>query len=473
MQRTLFYLPHEIFGVPLFGPGWFLLALLVGLAIWLYRVHRDPARNVITELGQSGLMWAIAAAAILLILPSVEIRSIGGEPIGVAVRGYGVFLLLGVSSGVALALVRASRAGVPADDIFGLAMWLFVGGIGGARLFYIIEYRDDFFTGDLITTARKMLDFTRGGLVVYGSIIGGTIAMFGFVYRTWKLRRKAEPSPAAKLNSKTAASADTASAYTASTYSTAVLRMGDVVVPCLFLGIFFGRIGCLMNGCCYGGRCEDAAWALHFPPGSPVYNEQIASGELIGLQLEKVPGEVGPGGRVVEVEPNSPADQRGIKPGSLVTQIYTARPEEGEVDERLPEDDSSQFNVVAVVDARPVVWSPEQLPDQALAVSPAQLISSGSGLLICLLLLTLSGLFRLPHGVLMATGFAVYSLARFGEEMVRTDEPGQFGTQFSISQWISLIILPIAFAAIVYLYWKRPAGESAASKSNSGTGVAS
>lgn len=477
MQRTLFYLPHEIFGVPLFGAGWFLLALVIGLAIWLYRVHRDPTKSVVTELGQNGLVWAVAAAAILLILPSVEIRSVGGEPIGVAVRGYGVFLLAGVVSGIALALYRASRAGVPADDIFGLAMWLFVGGIGGARLFYIIEYRSDFLTGDLLTTARKMLDFTRGGLVVYGSIIGGTIAMFGFVCRTWAKRRKLEPSSRTNSSSQSsksqAPSKLSGSSYTSNSYFTAVLRMGDVVVPCLFLGIFFGRIGCLMNGCCYGGRCEDAPWALRFPPGSPVYSEQIGTGELLGLRLENVTGETVPGGRVRGVEANSPADRKGIKVGSLVSQIYPARPDEDQLNPRLPEDDSSQFNVVAVVDARPIVWTPDQLPDQALAVSPAQLISSGSGLLICLLLLILSGLFRLPPGVLMATGFAVYALARFGEEMVRTDEPGQFGTQFSISQWISLIILPVSILSIIYIYWKRPTDAAALNDVNSGTGVES
>ena len=481
MQRTLFYLPHELFGVPLFGAGWLLLALVIGFAAWLYRTHRDPTKRVVDELSQNGLVWAIAAAAILLLLPSVEIRSVGGEPIGVAVRGYGVFLLAGVVSGIALALYRASRAGVPADDIFGLAMWLFVGGIGGARLFYIIEYRSDFLTGDLITTAGKMLDFTRGGLVVYGSIIGGTIAMFGFVYRTWTKRQRGGPGSrpvsrtgvTSKPTPTQAVPPSSVSSYTSGSYTTAVLRMGDVVVPCLFLGIFFGRIGCLMNGCCYGGRCEDVPWALQFPPGSPVYSEQIATGELLGLELENVTGETGPGGRVSAVEANSPADREGIKVGSFVSQIYPVRPDEDQLDPRLPEDDSSQFNVVAVVDARPVIWTADQLPDQALAVSPAQLISSGSGLLICLLLLTLSGLFRFPPGVLMATGFAVYALARFGEEMVRTDEPGQFGTQFSISQWISMIILPAAILSIIYIYWKRPTDVAAVNDTNPGTGTES
>ncbi|MEL7338354.1 MAG: prolipoprotein diacylglyceryl transferase family protein [Planctomycetota bacterium] len=34
--------------------------------------------------------------------------------------------------------------------------------------------------------------------------------------------------------------------------------MGDVIIPCLFIGIALGRLGCLMNGCCFGGRCDAA-----------------------------------------------------------------------------------------------------------------------------------------------------------------------------------------------------------------------
>src|SRR5205085_4478652 len=44
----------------------------------------------------------------------------------------------------------------------------------------------------------------------------------------------------------------------------------DVLAPSIALGYFFGRIGCLMNGCCYGRVC-DLPWAIHFPPGHEPY----------------------------------------------------------------------------------------------------------------------------------------------------------------------------------------------------------
>ena len=65
------------------------------------------------------------------------------------------------------------------------------------------------------------------------------------------------------------------------------LQLGDVIVPCMFIGLAFGRIGCLMNGCCYGGRCDEGGFALHFPPSSPVYQDQIRSGELLGFRYDE------------------------------------------------------------------------------------------------------------------------------------------------------------------------------------------
>jgi phosphatidylglycerol:prolipoprotein diacylglycerol transferase len=38
----------------------------------------------------------------------------------------------------------------------------------------------------------------------------------------------------------------------------------DLIAPSVFLGYFFGRIGCFLNGCCYGHAC-DLPWAMRFP----------------------------------------------------------------------------------------------------------------------------------------------------------------------------------------------------------------
>ena len=46
------------------------------------------------------------------------------------------------------------------------------------------------------------------------------------------------------------------------------LKVVDSVAPSLAIGLFFGRIGCFLNGCCFGKAC-DLPWAVTFPPHSP------------------------------------------------------------------------------------------------------------------------------------------------------------------------------------------------------------
>jgi phosphatidylglycerol:prolipoprotein diacylglycerol transferase len=53
----------------------------------------------------------------------------------------------------------------------------------------------------------------------------------------------------------------------------------DIIAPCLVLGLAFGRIGCLLNGCCWGEVCETGP-AITFPYHSPPYMEQVASGQI-------------------------------------------------------------------------------------------------------------------------------------------------------------------------------------------------
>jgi phosphatidylglycerol---prolipoprotein diacylglyceryl transferase len=43
-----------------------------------------------------------------------------------------------------------------------------------------------------------------------------------------------------------------------------VWRIADLTSPFIALGLFFGRMGCFLNGCCYGAEC-DLPWAMKFP----------------------------------------------------------------------------------------------------------------------------------------------------------------------------------------------------------------
>ncbi|MCY2930461.1 MAG: prolipoprotein diacylglyceryl transferase [Planctomycetota bacterium] len=148
------------------------------------------------------------------------------------VFGYGLMLVLGFVLGITLAHWRARRSKEDPAAVSHVGMLALVGGILGARIAYVIKCWDDF--GD--KGLGSLLDFTSGGLIYYGGLIAGIAAVVGY------LAAKRLP----------------------------IRRYLDIVSVSLMVGLAFGRAGCLLNGCCYGGRCNDH-WALgmRFPMFSP------------------------------------------------------------------------------------------------------------------------------------------------------------------------------------------------------------
>ena len=140
MLSTLFHIPLRIgsgAGVPLFGWG-LLLAIwgLAGGAALFQAAWRHGWREALQALGGP---LAVAGAMILWLLPALD----DGQ--GIPVRGYGVMLLVAAAAGVGLSVVRGRRMGLDADTILALGMEMFLAGIVGARLFFVIEYWRDFF----------------------------------------------------------------------------------------------------------------------------------------------------------------------------------------------------------------------------------------------------------------------------------------------------------------------------------------
>ena len=66
MRQTLFLIPHEIAGLPLFGVGWLLLLIASALVIRLL-VARRSGNSVAEILRGEGVIWVLAAAAVALL----------------------------------------------------------------------------------------------------------------------------------------------------------------------------------------------------------------------------------------------------------------------------------------------------------------------------------------------------------------------------------------------------------------------
>jgi phosphatidylglycerol:prolipoprotein diacylglycerol transferase len=149
------------------------------------------------------------------------------------VTWYGIFLACGFLAGIWTASRRALLQNIHPDVIMDLGPWLLVGAIAGARALYVVTYWKESFAAEPL---KEIFMVQHGGLVYYGGLIGASLACILFAV-------------VKKLP---------------------LWRLADVLAPSVALGYFFGRWGCLMNGCCYG-RPTTLPWGIQFPKGEPSY----------------------------------------------------------------------------------------------------------------------------------------------------------------------------------------------------------
>ncbi len=419
MLQTLFHIPLKIAGIPTFGFGWLLLLWALGslaLLAWLVRRHGWSAetKGHLPLLGTIGLVIAF-------VLPQLCDRY------GLPIRGYGTMLLLAVSSGVGLAAYRARRQGLDPELIFSLAFWLFLAGIVGARLFYVIEYWSHYQRESWLETAKEVINFTKGGLVVFGSAIGAGLALLAFVRK----------------------------------YRLPGFALADLISPSLMLGLALGRVGCFFNGCCFGGAC-DLPWAVRFPVGSPPYLEQMEDRRLFlhGLELRSYEAASRPVIRAVE--PGSPAERAGLAADQRIVRIVDERKQ---IDERTPtthdavqalaaiDGAGEKFEIYTDDASEPKVVT-LGAPEKSLPIHPAQLYSAVDAILLCAFLLAYYP-YRRRDGEVFALLVTIHPIARFLQEIVRIDEKAVFNTGLSISQNISLAMLAGAIGLWIYLL-RRP-----------------
>jgi len=152
----------------------------------------------------------------------------------IAIRSYGLLLSFSVLLGVYYVYRIGKKYGRNFDQLFTVAYILVFGGILGARLFYVLFHIDEF-RGRWLDTVNPFGTDQIGiaGLNLYGGVV--TAVILAFIY----LRRRKMP----------------------------VLDTFDIFAPTVGLGLMFTRIGCFLNGCCFGTP-TDLPWGVVFPEGS-------------------------------------------------------------------------------------------------------------------------------------------------------------------------------------------------------------
>jgi len=147
---------------------------------------------------------------------------------GLELHSYGLLLAIAFLVGIQLFLKRGAERGLPEDKLSTLSLLLLVLAIVGGRGLYVLTHWSDY-GRDLGGVFR----IWEGGLMLYG---GYFLAITGGILYV----RRAGLS---------------------------VWRVGDAAAPSMALGIGIGRLGCFLNGCCFG-LPSHLPWAIRFPPGS-------------------------------------------------------------------------------------------------------------------------------------------------------------------------------------------------------------
>ena len=168
-----------------------------------------------------------------------------------ALHSYGLMVFLGFSGGILLAARRADARGFPREVVYDVSLWILISSLLGARLLYIITHVVEFQGRWIDTISPIQSDGTIGiaGLVLLGGVFSAIIAIIVFS------RLKKIP----------------------------LLKLTDLMIPSLALGEFFGRIGCFLNGCCFGLPTK-LPWGIVFPsdclagqhfPDTPIQPTQL------------------------------------------------------------------------------------------------------------------------------------------------------------------------------------------------------
>ena len=150
---------------------------------------------------------------------------------------YGVMVALGFVVGIWNASRRAPFAGIHADKLVDIGPWLIIGGLVAARVLYVVTFWSEQFAA---SPFPAVFEVWHGGLVFYGGFIGAALATI-----IWARLKKLP-----------------------------MWVLGDILAPSLALGYAFGRLGCLLNGCCYGRECS-LPWAIRFPESHQTFPHRL------------------------------------------------------------------------------------------------------------------------------------------------------------------------------------------------------
>jgi phosphatidylglycerol:prolipoprotein diacylglycerol transferase len=309
--------------------------------------------------------------------------------IHVTVKSYGLMMVIGFLAAVSVIRYLSRDITPNPQYITNAALYSLIAGVLGARVFYVVHHADQF-----QERLASVFAIWQGGLELLGGVVLAiTVIFFYLCYHKLPIRRYLD-----------------------------ILAIG------LMLALVFGRIGCFLNGCCFG-KPTNLPWAVRFPYGSFAYRSQIYP-NLTRNRSEpqlKLPAEF----CIYPTNGNAILPQH-LKPYAELTE------------EQKDMVDNGQY--------------------RCLAVHPTQLYSSATAAVLCLVLYLFwrrsvnaaesKGPARLfaNHGCTFALMFILYGIARFFIEFLRDDNPFEVDS-LTISQLLGIAL--VVFGAVLMAIFQR------------------
>jgi phosphatidylglycerol:prolipoprotein diacylglycerol transferase len=317
--------------------------------------------------------------------------------IHLTVPSYGLMMVGGFL--LAVWVIRRLSRDITPDPQFitNAALYSLIAGVVGARLFFVVHYFYKF-KGDLLS----VFAIWRGGVELLGGVLLAIAVIFLYLWY----------------------------------HKLPVRRYLDILAIGLMLALVFGRIGCFLNGCCFG-RPTNLPWAVRFPYHHPILTHSPAYRSQAYPNLDR----------------NRPDPQL-----ELPSDFF------GYLDK----------NVQWYPDLKPYdqltaeqKYTVDKGPYRCLPVHPTQLYSSAAGAVLALLLYLFwrrsqkTGnsknlkKFLTKPGCTFGLMFILYGTMRFFMEFVRDDNPFEFDS-ITISQNIGIALIVLGAVLIVVFETMKP-----------------
>lgn len=365
------------------------------------------------------------------------------------VPGYGLMLMIGLFTGIWWAARRAVKSGGNPDVILNCGFIGILAGVTGSRIMYVVHYWDSFkAAGGPLQVAIAVLDVRKGGLEFYGGFILTVICALAWL--RWKER-------------------------------VSMRWYLDILAPSAAFGLAIGRIGCFLNGCCFGATC-DLPWAVEFPYGSNACIHQWREGDAdAGLREELLFTDDATGvTMMLPRESFYTSDEHLDELAAIEGDLESCRAQLATVkdvaERQRLQNRMAQLTTLAGADRgtylpvyrnmrkygisaskiRAMVTAHPSLP-----VHPTQLYSTITALLIAFFLNAVYWR-RTRDGQVICALLLIEPLSRWLLEVIRADNPVDTVGMFTVSQFLAILMTLLGLVGLIVLQKMPPRSPRAA-----------